>query len=344
MLNLQEIVEKTKPNVKRIKECLDAGSWHPSEASIYDGLNLADRHDIKETMDSLSLSEFLQLTYKTTGDAAGAYWLVASKVYDTLINYSKISDKIPYISAYVATAWKGADLVVDIANDYQGNRFVSGALHPTETVTTKKATCTMVSFGVSPHIGSDLIEDAQFDMVEWHVRQAAVRIGEMATSQVLPILATASDGWNTVGAVTADTGETKWNGSAGKDIHEATATTLGQGFVADTLITTADPWHHSLYSTLEAGAGFMPRKDGFSHCIDDLDIILHPTVADLTGAGSKYQTVVFDRKNALLTARKRWMQLENYSDPVRGLAGVTITCRQDAVTLYNNAITVMLEA
>jgi len=56
-----------------------------------------------------------------------------------------------------------------------------------------------------------------------------------------------------------------------------------------------------------------------------------------SGAGTSCETLVFDKDYALLSGRKRWLRIENYSDPIRDLVGATVTARQDSVTIYNDA-------
>ena len=52
---------------------------------------------------------------------------------------------------------------------------------------------------------------------------------------------------------------------------------------------------------------------------------------------SKWRSFVLNKQNASLTVRKRWLKLENYSDPVRDLVGAVITSRQNSATIYNDA-------
>jgi hypothetical protein len=52
---------------------------------------------------------------------------------------------------------------------------------------------------------------------------------------------------------------------------------------------------------------------------------------------------MFDKAYALLTGRKRWMRIENYSNPVRDLKGAVVTFRQDSVSIYNDSIGVITE-
>jgi len=64
---------------------------------------------------------------------------------------------------------------------------------------------------------------------------------------------------------------------------------------------------------------------------------------DAEGVFTDCVTLIFDRDNALVTGRKRWMEIKNYGDPVSDLAGAVVSCRQDSVTTYNDAIAVLTE-
>ena len=55
-------------------------------------------------------------------------------------------------------------------------------------------------------------------------------------------------------------------------------------------------------------------------------------------------TMVFDRGSALLTGRKHWLKLENYSHPIEDLSGAVVSARQDSVTLYDDSICKITEA
>ena len=53
---------------------------------------------------------------------------------------------------------------------------------------------------------------------------------------------------------------------------------------------------------------------------------------------------MFDKNNALLSGRKRWMRIEKYSEPVKDLAGATVTFRQDSVNVYADSSATITEA
>jgi len=73
--------------------------------------------------------------------------------------------------------------------------------------------------------------------------------------------------------------------------------------------------------------------------------IVYSDVDTLTNDGvmDNLVTVVFDKDYALLSGRKRWLRIENYSDPIRDLVGATVTARQDSVTIYDDSIAVITE-
>lgn len=351
MLSIQEIVDKTKSQRKQIEETMDAwGHFHPdietpehTKASIYEGLSPADSYAIQETLKSIPLREFLAKS-GTTG-IAGAYYLVPQKVHDELLMYVQDTDKCPQLG-YVVSDWRGGDLIVDIVNDatYVAKQFSSGGQIPTETVESVSATLSPLSFAIAPRITNDLIEDANFGMVEYHLEKAALAIGRYATSLALAVLNAPPDGWGTLnGGASGNSQETKWMAATTTGISECIQANLDDGFISNTIVTTGKAWAKSISETLPVGSTFLTVKDGFHHCVNNMDIILHTDAADIQTAATRHHTLVFDRKNAMLTGRKRWMQISNYADPVKDLAGATITCRQDSITLYKDAVARIIE-
>lgn len=334
------MLQKTVDQRKRLRRVMGKGIWHPEEASILTDQKPADYWQLKESLQKYSLAEFLGKTQS----GSGADYLIPDKLYDTLIFYSKETDKVPAISMAVAERWQGGKLKVAIVNDetYKPHEFGSGGYIASETIETMLPSLDPKGFGIGVYITNDLIEDAQWDMVEFHTRQAAKAMGEYATSLALAVLVASEDGWGSVNTVAGDALETKWSGSAGKDVHAAISENLADGWISNTVVTSGEPWEHSLASTLPTGATWMAVKPGFTHCINNIDVLLHTSATDLTA--TRLLTVVFDRNNALLSGRKRWMQVENYANPVADLAGAVVTCRQDSVSVYDDAVCKIEEA
>lgn len=360
MLSLQEAVQKdeVKQELKNVKRVLDTNRFHPDLASIYNVPSTALRMQLQETLQTIPLQEFLAKS-GTTG-IAGAAYMVPDKIHDELILRSKRTDICPIIGD-VVTGWQGGDLKVDIVSDhtYVANRFTSGGQMQTETVETMQPTISPVSFGIAPRITNDLIEDANFGMVEFHLNKAALSMGTFATDLALTVLIAAADGWGTKNSATcAGTDTALWS-----EVVTAIKAIENDLHNPNTLLCTRESWYHSIkdfgdetaggaagdYWEFQQGYTTKPVAEGFDVRIDILDVLFSdsPQLHDSTDAlGAAFTTcivLIFDRFNSLLTGRKRWLQINNYSEPVRDLAGCTITARQDSVTLYDDAIYVLTE-
>ena len=325
-----------------------------TRCTIYDGLSRADEFALRETMNSMTFAEFMHKG--TTGTFGGTSWqnayLIPDKLHDTLIGYSKDADIVPLIGQ-VVNGWEGGDLKVDIVNDikYFPHEWMSGGQLQTETVETTQATITPKQFGISIRVTSDLIEDANFGIVEFHLQQAAKGMGDYASGLALTVLQTATDGWGTVNSAnTGDADETKFTNGTTSDIITAYRALCDDRWIPDTIVTTPEAWGHSIaVQALPIGWGAFPPTAGYLNKIGHLDVLqstraeLHASTDAEAGAFSNCITIVFDRSHALLTGRKRWLQINNYVDPVKDLAGAVVSARQDSVTLYNDSIYVLTE-
>jgi len=355
MLSIQETVQKgqVKEQLAIIEKTMDAfGKFHPNLKSLdHEPIGLFNIKDealcmqLRETLHTIPLREFLAKS-GTTG-IAGAIYMVPDKVHDELIYMSKNTDICPLIGR-VVTGWKGGDLKVDIVDDYTyaAKEFSSGGQLRSQTVETVQATITPKSFGVNARITSDMIEDANFDIVEFHLQKAASAMGVKATSLALTVLLTGTDGVGTLNsAASGDADETKFTDGTNTDLITAFRKLGDDRWVPNTVVCTSEAWGHSLgVQALPTGWSNMPPSEGYNFKINTLDFILNNSPelhasTDVEGAAfTDCITLVFDRNNALLTGRKRWLQINNYAEPVRDLAGATITARQDSVSLYDDSI------
>jgi hypothetical protein len=376
MYSIQEIVDKCKDQLREVKYDLGSkGYFDPSEtASVYNHPNPAVRHEVRESLRAMRLEELLMKS-GTTG-IAGAAYLIPDKLHDDLVFYAGETDICPLISAYMVNGWQGGDLKVDIGNDhtYLASALpnISGAQFPDETVETKQATLTPNTFGINIPIGGDLIADNPHGLVEWHVRQAAKACGRASTDYALGVLATAPDGWGTLNSgATGDTNETKWIFGTTNDITDAITAIADDEWIPNTIIMMPHVWYHSVRVTIGSEFAatpadiwrptpmptYTPVAPGFDFKIENLDvkfstsIKLHgggvrgATGMDAEGAApTTCVTIIFDRNNALLTGRKRWMRIENYSEPTKIIEGAVVSCRQDSVTLYDDAVYTLTES
>ena len=364
LLSITEMRDKTEKTRKTIQETMDQtkGYFDYKERNIY-GTGYAQGEDerlpekdiwgLYKTIKTAPLREFLAKS-GTTG-IAGAAYLVPTKIYQTLFDSSVESDVVAAISVAMVPAEQigGTTMNVDIAVDgsYLPKKYSSGGSMPTETMRTTQATLDFsTSWGINFKIANDLIEDAQFDVIEMHLRNAGREMGEYASNEALTILSTAPDGDGTLNAsVSGNANETKFHGGTTMDIERAIAGNVVDGYISDTCVLTHGAALHSVFATSGLAGNDSPLwgnfiTGGWPTSMAGMNIV-YSDVSVLTNAkaGDDLLTIVFDKDYAMLSGRKRWLRIENYSDPVRDLVGATITARQDSVTLYKDSIFVITE-
>ena len=363
MFSIQEICSKFAPQIKNVRDSMDrTTTFHPDIASVYTDVGLADAQGIRETLNAIPYSKLKEhLSRDTTiGD-----YLVADKIHDDIVSYSKTADLCPLISAQMVNGWEGGDLIVNVAQDgpegYTAWEFATNALAGTATVTTAaKATLTPIGFAVNPRIGEDLVEDTSFngDLIQWHLKKAAQAIGEKATDMAVTVLKAAADGVGTLNSGNAGADTTTW-----ANLETALAANVDDRFPSNTVLINPEAWEDSVrdgvgeevaggaagdfWRPYAYGVSIPPVAEGFDWKIGNLDFkqVVMPcnhAVADTTSM-TNCVTVAFDRNNSLLTGRKRWMKIENYVEPFKDLAGCVISCRQDSVSLYNDSVFTLSE-
>lgn len=360
------MVDATEDQRKRIEQVMDRyGLYHPDieaadhlPANLYAGQKRSIIRDIRDTLELVPLREFM------VSGVAGADYLVAPKLHSVLVYNSRLTDITPQISMQVVEGdWKGSSLQVQIVSDDNmrprgvstGGESRGGAF----TVTAATATPVLISKDVA--VTGTLIEDSQYDLIEWYYGQAAKAFGYEATERALYVLINAPDGEGTKNSATSATTDTTivsevWTALVGNSLDE---------FVSNTMIITPEAWNHEvgLYPGLAVGTadtywkptplGMQPSPLApgfhfkFLNVLDSL-FSASPQLHDSSDApGAAFTTcvtTVFDRNNAMLTARKRWLQIENYANPKQDLAGAVISGRQDSVSIYKDSIYVLTES
>ena len=380
MLSIQEMVAKTAVQRKQIEESMDAqDGFHPLDASILNTEKPEDYYLLKESIHNIPLREFLAKS-GTTG-IMGAAYLVPDKIHDILVTSNYENDLAQLISAAMVNGWEGGDLKVNVlARDlYKGPLVKSGGASPYSGMDTVQASLSPVTFTRNIGVTEDLLDSAAYDLAEYFVKQASAELVEYSNTIALTRLKTATDGVGTVvGGASGDADETKWTGATtfgiDDDTHARSIVKLltDQHYMANTLIITSEAWEHSVqksfvqYGVEVAGGAagdyytpYSPMSTFMTNAISPgfdakigapkLDVkfsnndALHAAYPTDTTAMTNCVTIVFDRNYALLTGRKRWMRLENYSDPIADLSGAIVSCRQGSVTLNDNAIGVIVE-
>jgi len=375
---LQEIAEKinykdenrTPSPANVIMEQLNHRHFDPYEfdaIAAWQNIPRDDRDKFFNTVRSIPLADMLRATNPRTASQvsphlkeflassgtsgiAGAYYLIPVKLWDQMQTEAVQTDITAAISKQLLgpESIPGTTMKVDIAVDgqYIFNDSTSGAIAPTETIQTTQATLDFSPvYTINFRIGNDLLEDSLFDLVSLHVSEAGRQAGEKASTLAATVLYTATDGDGTANQITSDQAYTEWATDGSHAIEDALNLNIVDGYVSDTLLLTHKAFLYNLKGTTGAQyaeasvndswitGGYPTQLGGMNIVWSDIDY--------LNAAAAK--AVVFTKEYALLSGRKRWLRIENYSEPVKDLTGAVISFRQDSITLYNDAIAPYVE-
>jgi hypothetical protein len=354
LLSLQEVLSKTEAQRKTIEEQLDRsgrkGGFHPDEVSLYDGLGKADFADIRETMNTVPLKRIMEFLGKsgTTG-IAGAAYLVPDKIYDIMFRSAWMADLTGSAMKIVDTP--GSTLKVDyaVSGQFRPKRFGSGGNLPDETLETSQTTITPALWGINTRITNELIEDTQWDVVQMHLEEAAKACAMESSAASIGVLVAASTGDGALN--TMNTGASSITDF--QDIMDAWAANADDGYISDTIVT-----HPYAVADFASDASVSAYASGYhDRAVTDPPMMTGSfkgmNIYCLTGeamrgtavlySGSKWRTLVYNKAEAALCVRKRWLKIENYSDPVKDLVGSVVTFREGYNTINKDAINLVSE-
>ena len=353
------------------------GGFHPQEQSIYTGLNADDKQGIFETLKALPLSYWLaaasvnegyakenilkefighsgSLTTGTTG-AMGFNYLLPDVIYTALFENASQEDIAPLISNMLECP--GAELKVDAEADdkFKPGFTAAGGDAPNKAITTAQGTIKPKTFTMNIAITNEMMEDNLFNVMASHINIAGKRMGEFSSRMALfPVMddhrATATtyriegayNTFNTGGASTFD-----WT-----DLMEGWGNNNVDGWKSDvavlppmapqTLLTGAAGYPTPLaeWSKINLNQNPIANMNGI-----DIVVCSHMTTSDspaeLSWQAGLYSThwnaLILNKTYGIQTVRKRWLKLENYSDPVKDLAGTVVSARQGHLVAYADA-------
>ena len=372
-MNLKEILDVTKDNRKEIERLMDHSKpyFHPEEASIYTGLKAAQRAEIYETLtkvplktlcQKLGLKEYLghsgALTTGSTG-TSGANYLLPDKIYAELFENARGADITPLVSNVVDTPGSTLKINVETDGTFIPHLASSGGEAPDETIETAQGTITPRLFNINIAVTNEMIEDSLFDQIETHVRVAGKAMGEFSTKMCLfPIMddhrATATtyrvDGaYNTISAG----GDYVYL----SDIMEAEGQNAIDGFTSTHAIIpphspatllrgegAGTPWGSNLVKDIDLKANPIANLCGM-----DVVRTMHMTTSDTPAAlqyysglySTTWHALILNKTYGIQTVRKRWLKIENYSDPIKDLVGAVVSARQGHLVAYADACCVI---
>ena len=382
MLSLQELVAKTKDleSAKQVINILESKAvFDPYDFDIFgtgmiqreqriNEIGNDDRAKIMEAVRGIPLSYMLKqkkieeaLAASGTTGIAGAAYLIPTKIHTTLFDSAAQTDICSDISLAMLDHSQGQGKTVTVCIEKDGQYAVqpgsSIAQFPDETKQFVKATLDYSTiYGINFPLANDLLEDNEFDLLALHIQNAGKEIGEYASNLALAALKTATDGDGTVnGGLSGDADETRLTGATTTDLVDLHRQICDNQYMPNKLILTPQAFWHNIVTTAFIAASTYSEPWAYSIITEGLqkrilgcdvtyrtDPTLHAT-ADAAGTFTDCVSIMFDKAYALLTGRKRWMRIENYSDPVADLKGAVVTFRQDSVTIYNDSIGVITE-
>ena len=290
----------------------------------------------------------------TTG-IAGAVYLIPVKLYADLQTEAVQADVVAQISKVLLgpdQVSPGTTMKVDIAKDgqYKVSQIAGGAIAPSESMETVQATLDFTPiYGINIRLANDLLEDSQFDILGLHTSEAGRQIGEKASDLAITVMYLSTDGDGTRNLITGDQAYAEWAADGSHTVEDGISLNLSDGYVPDTMLLTHKAYNYNLKGTsgiqynesaLQAAwlqSGYPTQLAGMNLVYSDTDYLSNNQAYDTS------KMIVFTKAYALLSGRKRWMRIENYSEPVRDLKGAMITFRQDSVTLYNDSIAPCIE-
>ena len=363
MLSLQEIQQNDsiKSNLKKTEDFMDTNGYFESrECNIYEGLKRSIQRELAETLKHVNLAmllsyvkkesikEYVTSTTLTTGTlgAGGINYLVPTYMTQKLYVAATAQDIAPAVSADVIMDQPGDTLnLTAIVRALT----VKGSTGSTGGATIRGSEVKMERF-TSPAIATtEMIEDNDYSLIETLTKAAGISMVKQSNDQILAVLkrvtGTLGFGDKTVEAAGADT-TTPANVAA--CAQEVAAGAAGIGiYHPNVLVCPPEVWFDALTTTTGHPDIHPPRNNQYYAWYSGLDVVQINSLQLGTVASNKLTnavSIILEKECGIVTARKNWLRIENYSDPVKDLAGAFISGRQSCGELVDAAIGVLTES
>lgn len=187
-------------------------------------------------------------------------------------------------------------------------------------------TLTPKKYGVRPLISREMVEDAEWDVIEYQLAEAGRAIADIETEKIITQMI--SDAGNSVSAGTSGT-------LAYTDVVNILKECLTDGYTPDALAV-----HPSELADLLKDTAIQKAMEWGGQAVaptGQIAILLGMQVYVSTKVPSGTALVV-DSKHAGVLFIRRDITTEEYEDPVKDLAGVAVTSRWAYATLRPDAI------
>lgn len=351
MFSIQECVDKTAEQTRKIEEYMDTnGYFDPYECNIFLGLKRSVQRELAETFRRTTIKEWVTSTGLATGTlgAGGVNYLVPTYVSTRLHMAMSGRDVAPAVSAEVFEDQAGETVYVNslarmLAGITEGPSSTGGSTFNAATVSMERVVAPMI-------ITNEMIEDSQYNLVEFGIRGAGVAMAEQTTDKLCAILkrTTGTTGWGTktTEAAGADT-TTPANVAACAQEVAAGDPAGGIGmYYPNLLVCTPEVWNDALTTTAGHPTVHPPLNPMFDAWYSCLNVKFVNSDQMGTVSGNKLTnavTIVMEKERGIVTCRKNWLRIENYSNPVKDLAGAVVSGKQGIGELVDAAIGVLTE-
>lgn len=353
MLSIQESVNKTQEQTKKIEEYMDThGYFDPYECNVYEGLKPSIRRELQETFRRTNLKEWLTSTQLSTGTlgAGGAQYLVPAYVSQRLYQGMSYTDIAPAVAADVIENQAGETVYVNalaiaLAQVTHGGEGSLGGMK------FNNATLTLEHIIAPLAITNEMREDNQYMLMEACITGAGTAMAKQSNDKICAMLkrTTGTTGWGTKTTETAGADTTTPANLATCAAEVAAGDPTGVGMYRPNLIvTTSEPWNDALITTAGHPEVQPPRNPMYRAWYGGYDVVIvNSQQMGGTVASNRLPnavTIVMEKEVGCVVARNNWLRVENYVDPIKDLAGAVVSGRQGQGELVDAAIGILTES
>jgi len=314
------------------------------------GLKRSTQREIMETFRTASLKEILDSTQSSTGTlgAQGANYLVPSYVSAKLYQAMSCSDIAPAVSADVPLNQTGEKIYINALATALAQRSGLGGAS-TAGPKFNNAEAKMERFTANFGITNDMIEDCEYSIMQACITGAGIAMAKQSNDKICAVLkrVTGTTGWGTktTEAAGADTTTPTQLAACAQEVAAGNPAGIGM-FRPNLLVCPPETWWDALATTAGHPDIQLPRSIMYNAWYGGLDVVWANSSELGTVSSNKLTnavSIVMEKEVGIVTARNNWLRIENYSDPVKDLAGVVVSGRQGVGELVDSAIGVLTE-
>jgi len=267
----------------------------------------------------------------STGTATAGTLLIPQRIYDTILEEA---DKalIPRSEAgWVFTGFEGSSVILNktTANSMDVRVVGEGAEIPIDEVAYTTTTLTPLKYGVSIRITREMLEDAQWNLLEHNLKYAGKRFAENETNLILTALDGAANTQAGGAAVTI------------ADITRAILYLRDADYAPTTLFIGNEVYHDLMnidtFVEADKSGSTEMLRNGYVGRIYGLNVINFSTNAAPSTTYSKYAYVT-DKNNAYAIAEKRPISVERFELPQYDQSAAAVTQRIKVSAIQTSAI------